>query len=348
MKVSDTMQQLLWYGPEDLRLDQVATPKPGLGEVLVKIGAATTCGTDFKTFKRGHPRLIKKIPAPFGHEMSGTIVSLGEGVKSFKLHQRVVVGNSAPCGKCFYCQKDSPSLCEDLLFLNGAYSEYLLVPARIVEKNLHPIPKDLDFATASLSEPLACVLNAMEKINPKPGEKLLLLGAGPMGVLFVQLAKLYGVELIALARDPKKLANLKALGAQEVISLSQDANPLDKARALLNQGRGADLVIEAVGLPETWEMAVNLARPGGKVCFYGGCAQGTQVQLDTYRLHYEELQLFGVFHHTPRLFKKAVQLLSEGKIKAEGLVVGKIPLRDYEKVFVKGLQSHPLKYAVIP
>lgn len=343
-----TMRQLRWYGPENLRLDQVAIPVPGPGEVLVQIGAATTCGTDFKTFKRGHPRLIKSIPAPFGHEMSGTINNLGPGVQNFKVGQRVVVGNSAPCGDCFYCQKNSPALCEDLIFLNGAYSDYLLVPSRIVQKNLHPIPDSLPFATASLSEPLACVLNALEKLNPQPRQNLLLLGAGPMGVLFVQLAKLYDLELVAVARDPEKLKNLKKLGAKEVVSLTHDPEPLKKAKGLFNGGRGADLVVEAVGLPETWEMAVQLARPGGKVCFYGGCAKGTEVKLDTYQIHYEEKELLGVFHHTPRLFKKAVQLLSEAKIKPEGLIVGEVSLSDYEKLFTKGLKSHPLKYAIIP
>ncbi|MDX1386576.1 MAG: alcohol dehydrogenase catalytic domain-containing protein, partial [bacterium] len=343
-----TMRSLRWYAPEQIQLDTVPLPQVGPGEALVKIGAATTCGTDFKTFRRGHPRLIREIPAPFGHEMAGTVAAVGPGVKGFSPGDRVVVGNSAPCGQCFYCRKKSPALCEDLQFLNGAYSDFILVPARIVEVNLHPIPDSLSFATAALSEPLACVLNAFEKVGPRAGESVLLIGAGPMGVLFAQLAKLYGTSLIALARDPEKLKNLQKHGAREVISLTQDEKPLEQARLLLNEGRGADIVIEAVGLPETWEMAVDLARPGGRVCFYGGCAQGTSVSLDTYRLHYEELNLFGVFHHTPAFFKKAVELLSDEKIKPEGLVVGEIPLEDYGLLFRKGMKSNPLKYAVVP
>jgi len=261
------MKILRWYGPEQLQLDEVEIKSLGAGEVLVKIGAATTCGTDFKTFKRGHPRLIKTVPAPFGHEMAGTVVHMGEGVEGFQNGDRVVVGNSAPCGKCFYCQRESFSLCEALLFLNGAYAEYIVVPAPIVRVNLHKIPPELPFATAALAEPLACVLNAFEKVSPQKGESVALIGAGPMGVLFVQLAKLLGTSLVALARDPKKLANLKNLGAREVISLTQDTNPIEKARSALNEGRGADVVIEAVGLPETWKLATDLARPGGRVCF---------------------------------------------------------------------------------
>lgn len=342
------MKILRWYGPEELSLDEVEVPQPGEGEVLVRIGAATTCGTDFKTFKRGHPRLIKTVPAPFGHEMAGTVVALGSGVSRFKPGDRVVVGNSAPCGKCFFCEKGSLSLCESLIFLNGAYAESILVPKRIVDVNLYKIPEHVPFSTAALSEPLACVLNAFHKVSPQAGESVALIGAGPMGVLFTQLAKIYGVGLVAVARDPKKLANLKELGAEEVVSLTQDPKPIEKARAALNDGRGADIVIEAVGLPETWKLAVDLARPGGRICFYGGCAKDTEVNLDTYRIHYEELQLFGVFHHTPHCFRQAVELLVEGRVEPKGLIVGEHSLAEYEKVFQKGLQSHPLKYAIIP
>lgn len=342
------MKILRWYGPEEIRLDEVAIPRPREGEVLVRIGAATTCGTDFKTFKRGHPRLIKEIPAPFGHEMAGTVAAVGSGVSGFFPGDRVVVGNSAPCRSCFYCRHEEFSLCEDLLFLNGAYAEYILVPRRIVEINLYKIPPQLPFATAALSEPLACVLHAMDRVSPRRGETMVLLGAGPMGALFVQLAGILGVNLIAVGRNPKKLENLKALGAKAVVSLTQDAEAAQKVKSWANEGRGADVVIEAVGLPETWSLAVDLARPGGRVCFYGGCSKGTTVSLDTYRIHYEEMELFGVFHHTPYFFKKAVELLCEKKIKPEGLVVGEFPLSDYSKVFQKGLPSHPLKYVIIP
>lgn len=342
------MRILRWYGPEDVRLDEVQRPRPDRGEVVVKIEAATTCGTDFKTFKRGHPRLIKEVPAPFGHEMAGVVAEVGEGVSGFRTGDRVVVGNSAPCGQCLFCRKESFSLCEDLIFLNGAYADFIRVPERIVRVNLHKIPSHLDFATAALSEPLACVLHAFDKVSPREGEEAVLIGAGPMGVLFVQLARLQGVAITAVARDRKKLENLKTLGAKAVFSLSEEAEALEKVRAGLNRGRGADVVIEAVGLPEIWEQAVTLVRPGGRVCFYGGCAKGTQVRLDTYRVHYEELQLFGVFHHTPRYFKQAVELLAAGKIKTSGLVVGAVGLKDYSKIFQKGMGSHPLKYAVIP
>jgi len=344
----DKMRIVHWYAPEEIRLDEVACPNPGPGEVLVKVGAALTCGTDFKTFKRGHPRLIKSIPAPLGHEMSGSIAALGSGVRGFRLGDRVVVGNSSPCGKCFYCELGSFSLCEDLQFLNGAYADYILVPERIVQVNLHKIPDSLSFKVASLSEPLACVLNAFHKVSPKAGETMVLLGAGPMGVLFAQLARLHGVRLVAVARDKAKLENLKKMGAAEIVSLTEDASPVEKTMQFLHGGRGADVVIEAVGLPETWEMAVQFARPGGRICFYGGCAKGTEVRLDTYRVHYEELQCFGVFHHTPEYFKQAVQLLSEGKIQTEGLIVGEYALADIHEVFRKGLPSNPLKLAVIP
>jgi len=348
MELPSHMRMARWYAPEEIRLDEVPVPLPGPGEVLVKIGAALTCGTDFKTFKRGHPRLIKEIPGPFGHEMAGSVAAVGAGVARFQAGDRVVVGNSAPCFKCFYCQRKSYSLCEHLQFLNGAYADYILVPSRIAEVNLYKIPPALPYAVAALAEPLACVLNAFEKVAPKAGETLALLGAGPMGVLFAQLARLRGLHLVAIARDPQKLENLRRLGASEVVSLTQDERPLEKARQFLNEGRGADCVIEAVGLPEMWELACALSRPGGRVCFYGGCAKGTEVKLDTYRVHYEELQLFGVFHHTPAYFQTAVEYLASGKIQAEGLVVGEFRLDQIHEVFRKGEKSNPLKLAVLP
>ncbi len=348
MELPSHMRMARWYAPEEIRLDEVPVPRPGAGEVLVKIGAALTCGTDFKTFKRGHPRLIKEIPGPFGHEMAGTIAAVGAGVARFQPGDRVAVGNSAPCFQCFYCQRKAYSLCEDLQFLNGAYADYILVPSRIAEVNLYKIPPQLPFSVAALAEPLACVLNAFEKVGPQVGETLALLGAGPMGVLFAQLARLRGMSLVALGRDRQKLENLRRFGATEVVSLTQDDNPLDKAKQLLNEGRGADCVIEAVGLPEMWELACSLSRPGGRVCFYGGCAKGTEVKLDTYRVHYEELQLFGVFHHTPAYFQRAVEYLVSGKIQAAGLVVGEYRLDQIHEVFRKGEKSNPLKLAVLP
>ncbi len=342
------MQAALWYGPEHMQVVETDVPEISDHEVLVKIGASLTCGTDFKLFRRGHPMLAKNIPAPFGHEMAGTIVSLGQAVKNFRVGDRVVAANSAPCGHCFYCHHEQFNLCEDLLFLTGAYAEYIKIPSRIVEKNLHRIPDALPFQEAAAAEPLACVVHCMDRIQLHARETICIVGAGPCGLFFVQLAKQMGAKVICVGRTPEKLAAAKQFGADHVVSVLDTEDPVKEVHQLANGGYGPDAVVEAAGMPETWELSTRLVRKGGRVCFYGGCAKGTQVSLDTHRTHYEELNFFGVFHHTPFHFAKSIALLSEGKIKVKNMIGGERRLKDLNQVFQKGVKETPLKIAIIP
>ena len=161
------MKAAVLYAKEDVRLEQKPVPEPGPGEVLVRIAAALTCGTDLKVFRNGGHAKMLKVPALFGHEFGGIIEKVGAGVTPWKPGQRVVAANSAPCRSCFYCKRGQPNLCEDLLFVNGAYAEFLLLPARIVKENLLEIPKNLSFKAAALTEPLACALRGIQAVNPK-------------------------------------------------------------------------------------------------------------------------------------------------------------------------------------
>ncbi len=341
------MQAAQWYGPEDLRVEEVEIPKVGEGEVLVKIGAAMTCGTDFKFFRRGHALLVKNIPSSFGHEMSGTIVEVGAHVKGFNVNDRVVAANSAPCGNCFFCKRQQENLCENLEFLNGAYAEYIRVPAKIVEKNLYKIPPSVSFQEAACTEPLACALHCIEKVNLKPTETLCVIGAGPCGLLFVQLAKLAGARVICLGRGREKLEIAKKLGADEVVSVLEE-DFKEKVKKLTDSYKGPDVVIEVTGQPPIWEFATELVRKGGRVWFYGGCSKGTTVSLDTYRLHYEQLSLAGVFHHTPFHFASSLALITEKKIDVSQLIVGEKKLAQLTEVFRKCDSKNPLKIAIIP
>ena len=173
------------YGQEDLKLETVPDPQPGPGEIVLKVGVATTCGTDLKVWRRGgHARMLKP-PTIFGHEAAGTIFSIGSGVTEWRVGDRVVANNSAPCGKCFFCDRQEYSLCQDLLFNNGTFAEYLKIPAPIVEKNLLPIPQDLPFALASMTEPLACVLHGVARSNARDGDRIVVMGDGAIGLMFV-------------------------------------------------------------------------------------------------------------------------------------------------------------------
>lgn len=252
------------YGPSDVRMEKVEVPVPRPGEVLVKVEAALTCGTDAKVYLRGgHPRMIK-VPAVFGHEFSGTVAAVGSGVSGFPEGTAVVPANSAPCQRCFYCHLGRHSLCEDLLFINGAYAEYVLVPERIVQQNLHPIPDGLSFKEAALLEPLACVLHGVERSRIRMGDDVVVNGVGPIGLMFVQLARLRGARVVATDIEPERLQAAERSGASETVNVREADDPVRLVRQAAGDGRGADVAIDASGLPEVWEATVKMARKGGE------------------------------------------------------------------------------------
>ncbi len=340
-----------FYAPLDVRVEEVEVPPPGPGEVLVKVGAATTCGTDLKAYRRGHPLLMQRLPSLFGHEVAGIIAEVGAEVRRFQPGTRVVVANSAPCNRCFFCRRGRQSLCEDLLLLNGAYAEYLLVPARIVEQNLWELPPDLPFTSAALTEPLACALHGVDACDLHPGDSVAIIGGGPLGLLLLAAAKLQGARVILSGRGAERLALARTLGADDIIDASQlpdSAAEVAAVRALTDGGRGADVVIEAVGDPALWEAAARMVRRGGLVNFFGGCAAGTTISLATGPLHYDEITLKGVFHHTPAYFSAALRLIAQRRIPVEHLVSGSFPLPRLHEAFERLLQHRGIKYAIVP
>lgn len=346
-----TMLAARFYAPLDLRIEEVAIPRPGPGEALVKVGAATTCGTDLKAYRRGHPLMFKNLPAPFGHEVAGTISAVGAQVRRFQPGMRVVVANSAPCNRCYFCQRGRQSLCEDLLFLNGAYADYILVPERIVDQNLWELPPNLSFVDAALTEPLACALHGIEASDIHPGDCVVVVGGGPLGLLLLAVAKLKGARVILCGRGDERLAAALDLGADEVIDVRQVgdmAAQVAAVRAHTDAQRGADVVIEAVGTPELWEAAVQMTRRGGLVNFFGGCASGTTMTLETQPIHYGELTLKGIFHHTPYYFSTALQLIAQQRIPVTRLISGSYPLRGLHEAFERLQRHQGIKYAIRP
>src|SRR5215467_5572428 len=343
------MTAAVLYGKEHLRIESVDIPKIGHGDILVRVRTALTCGTDVKVFQRGyHPRMIKP-PALFGHELAGDIVAVGRDVQGFEPGQRVMAANSAPCGKCFYCQRGTENLCEDLLFNNGAYAEYIRIPNRIVTKNMHEIPAHVSYQDAALVEPLACVIRGLEETGVKAGDTVAVIGLGPIGMMFVRLAKaVYNARVIAIGRRRTQLDRAKKMGADEVLVDSDDSHVLGPVREMTG-GHGADVVIEAVGLPEVWQLAVRLLRRGGVINFFGGCPSGTEVGVDTNLMHYSELTLKASFHHTPALVRKALEAVSRGYVTAKDFVNRVEPLANLLEV-MQHLMSHNghLKTAIIP
>jgi L-iditol 2-dehydrogenase len=345
-----TMQAAVLYGREDVRLESVPIPAIGRGELLVRVRTALTCGTDVKVFRRGYHAKMIKPPALFGHEMAGDIVAVGEGVPRFKVGQRVVAANSAPCEECFFCRRGQQNLCEDLLFNNGAYAEFIRLPERIVQKNTHIIPDGLNYKDAALAEPLSCALRGLDESHVRPGDSVAILGLGPIGLMFVRLARFaYGARVIAIARRMEQVERALDFGADEGIELGEQ-NTLVAEVKRKTSGRGADVVIEAIGRPEAWEMATKLVRKGGIINFFGGCPSGTKVGIDTDLLHYSEITCKASFHHTPTHIRRSLELISQGVIDARHMVNHEEPLAQLPNVLrdLAYRRNGQIKTAIIP
>jgi len=346
--VNNQMLAAVLYGKEHLQVEPVAVPQIGEGDILVRVKAALTCGTDVKVFRRGyHARMIIP-PAVFGHELAGDVVEVGARVTKFQPGQRVVAANSAPCQECFYCRRGSENLCEDLLFNNGAYAEYIRIPERIVERNTYPIPEGVSYQDAALIEPLACVLKGVEETGMREGDNVSVVGLGPIGLMFVRLAKAQGARVIALGRRKTQLERAAELGADELVQVAESRDPVGDVHRL-TEGRGADVAIEAVGKPHTWELCVRMVRKGGSVNFFGGCPSDSRVSLDTSLLHYSEITCRASFHHTPAHIRRSLELVRRRVVTAQHFVNREEPLQNLLQV-MRHLMSHNghLKTAIIP
>jgi L-iditol 2-dehydrogenase len=346
-----TMQAAVLHGREDVRIEQVPIPKAETGELVVRVGAALTCGTDLKVFRRGyHARMIVP-PALFGHEMAGTVVEAGEGVTDYAPGDRVVALNSAPCGKCYFCSRDQENLCDDLLFNNGAYAEFIRIPARIVAKNTFIVPENVPLEQAALTEPLACAVHGFEDSRPRKGDIIAIIGGGPLGLMILHVAASAGYETIALVRHDGQAEAARQLGATHVVQSSSVRKAILETRALTPKDRGVDIAIEAVGVPEAWQEAVELVRKGGTVNFFGGCAKNTHVTLDTNRIHYSDITLRATFHHTPAICRKALALISSGRFQASAFITGHAHLYELNRVFEKLMNrstESEIKTVIVP
>ncbi|MGB6744115.1 MAG: zinc-binding dehydrogenase [Terracidiphilus sp.] len=344
-----TMKAAILHGREDVRIERVPVPNAAPGELIVRVGAALTCGTDLKVFRRGyHARMIVP-PALFGHELAGTVVEAGEGVADFAPGDRVVALNSAPCGQCYYCGRGQENLCDDLLFNNGAYAEFIRIPARIVTKNTLRVPEHVPLEHAALTEPLACAVHGFEDSHPRRGDTVAIIGGGPLGLMILHVAALAGYEVIALVKHDGQVEAARQLGATHVVQTGSIRKAVRDARALTPKDRGVDIAIEAVGVPEAWQEAVELVRKGGTVNFFGGCAADTHVMLDTNRIHYSDITLRATFHHTPAICRKALDLIASGRFQAGAFITGHAHLYELNRVFEKLMnRSSEIKTAIVP
>ncbi|HET7101946.1 MAG TPA: zinc-binding dehydrogenase, partial [Terriglobia bacterium] len=236
-----------------------------------------------------------------------------------------------------------------LLFNNGAYAEYIRIPGRIVRENTLEIPAHVPFRDAALVEPLACILRGIEETGIRSGDTTVVVGCGPIGLKFIRILSVRGVRVIALGKRKSQVRAAEQLGAYAAFDVSGLDNPVPVVRQLTENGQGADSVIEAVGVPETWQWAVQMVRRGGTVNLFGGCPRGSHVKFDPSVLHYSEITIRSTFHHTPQFIRKALDAVAKGEVRASDFVTGEIPLEELPRFFQKMKHRNgELKVAVIP
>lgn len=345
-----SMHGAMLLGAGHVEIREVALAPPGPGSVVVRIGAATTCGTDVKVFRRGgHPRMLR-VPTLFGHEMAGTVAAVGDGVEGAAPGDRVVVANSAPCGTCGPCREGRENLCEDLHYLNGAFAEYLTVPPRFVRRALYPLPDGLAFERAALSEPLACVVHGADAcgLPPDRGVEAVVYGAGPIGLLFVAVLARAGHRVVLADPNPSRLAAGERLGAAATVAIARGGGQAEAVRAHTERARGAAVAVDCTGVVEVWRDAVHSVHPGGTVNLFGGCAPGTRLDLDTHWLHYGEITVKGVYHHRPATFRRALALLGEPDFDVSPLLSAERPLAEVEAALRSMMAKEALKVVIRP
>ena len=344
------MKAVRFYAPGNIRLEEIDIPDVASEEILVRVEASLTCGTDVKMYKRGHPKV--KPPVTLGHELAGTVAEVGErAADKFGVGDKVAVANSAPCNSCFFCKTGKPNLCDRLsetligFSVDGAFAEYIRVPKRIVRQNTYIMPENIPFEEAALLEPLACAINGSDAAGIELGDSVVIIGSGPIGLAHLQLARLKGAsKVIVTDLRKERLETAAKLHADVVIDASKE-DQLGRVKELTG-GFGADVVIEAVGLPQTWELAFRMTRKAGTTLFFGGCPSGTKVTLDTERIHYEDLTFKGIFHHTPLSVLKAYRLISSRKFDGKTLITDRMSLSEVESALLKMGRGESLKIAI--
>lgn len=334
-----TMQALILEKPGALTLKAIPIPIPGPGEILIRVVVATTCGTDLKAFLRGHPQI--PTPGVFGHEYSGVVASVGEGVTSFQPGDEVMGVHSAPCGSCEWCRNGDENLCEHIMETKvlGSYAEYLLIPAHIAKVHVFKKPAEVSFSRASLLEPLACVAHGLNMLQANSNNTVLIIGPGAIGLLFTAILKSLGFGSVTVAgRNQERLAIAAGLGA----------NTLNWTDSVQPTAERYDCVIECTGRVEVWERSIDFCKRGSKLMLFGGCPTGTRASFDTGRLHYDQITVLSPFHFGTTAVKQAKEWICDLSIPVDRLVTGDRDLRDAEAVFNDLAEGIGVKYALRP
>lgn len=340
------MRAIFYEAPQQVGLHTVEIPQPGPGELVVRVRRALTCGTDLKTYLRGHPKF--KPPTPFGHEFAGDIVAIGDGVDRYKPGQRITANVFAPCGECYFCKHEQGNLCASMVYNLGAFAQYFCIPASIVKHNTFVLPDGFDYAHAAVLEPLVSVVHGQRRAAIQPGEHVAIFGAGgAIGLMHLQMAIAAGAaQVIAVDRNENRLAIAAELGATHTIN--PDTSQVIEFIRSKTGGRGADVTIECAGALSAWENAVEAVRKGGRVLWFGGLPAGTQIAVDAARIHYDELTLLGTHGGTPMDAHRAFELLTHGVVRVDRLISDVMPLEQTAQALDRMARGEVIKVALVP
>lgn len=317
------------YAPEDLRIEDAPVPEARPGEVVLRVRSCSTCGTDAKIFHHGHHHI--SLPRVLGHEVAGEIVEVGNGAEGFGVGDRVQVIAAIPCGECFYCRRGQETVCENLESIgyqyDGGFAEFMRVPRKVLDRDgLNRVPDHVPFEAASLTEPLACVLNGQEIAQVGSGDVVAVLGAGPIGCLHVRLARARGASSIILADVNERRLELSARAQPDIVIDSAKEDAVDAVRKATD-GRGADVVITATGAGAAQEQALEMAAARGRISLFGGLPRDNSViRFDSNLVHYRELIVVGAYGSAPRHNRAALELISTGAVEVEDLITHRVPL----------------------
>jgi len=336
--------------PNDIRVTEMPVPHAPPDGIVLKVECCGLCGSEVKAALQGHPWMdVKPLPLILGHEFAGHVIDVGEQILDIRIGDRLTLMSAIPCGYCYYCKRGKLNLCEhfyDSIFDVGGHAPFVVANGDSLKKRLYRIPDHLSSEAAALVEPLACALHGIDQARIHPGDSVVILGAGFMGLILANLAAFAGAgKVISVDQFPHRLRLAQSLGSTDIVNFTE-RDPIKAVRDLTSS-RGADIVIEATGSPKAYEDAVEMVGVGGRVVFFGGTPSSSSIQLDPRKIHYSEIEIVGSVNPMPINVLRAVELLASQKVKIEHLITHRYLATNLKQAIEFATTKEPIKILLI-